>query len=56
MSVQKQNELLEMLVSCGSSEDDALETVIMMCEGENDDWDNQDELQEEVLLEFQECY
>ena len=30
MSVQKQNELLEMLVSCGSSEDDALETVILM--------------------------
>lgn len=56
MSVQKQNEMLEMLVACGSSEDDALDTVIMMCEDENSGWDNQDELQEDLLLEFQECY
>lgn len=56
MSEQKQNEMLEMLVACGSSEDDALETVILMCEGENDGWDDQDELQEDLLLEFQECY
>lgn len=56
MSVKEQNKMLEMLVACGSSEDDALDTVIMMCEGENDGWDNQDEPQEDLLLEFQECF
>lgn len=55
MSVQKQNEMLEMLVACGSSEDDALDTVIMMLEGD-DVYDDQNELQEDLLLEFQECY
>lgn len=56
MSVKEQNEMLEMLVACGSSEDDALDTVIMMLESDDDIYDDQHELQEDLLLEFQECY
>lgn len=51
MSVYEQNRMLDCLRACGSSEDDALETVIEMVE----DYD-QNELQEDLLLEFQECY
>lgn len=51
MSVYEQNRMLDCLRTCGSSEDDALETVIEMVE----DYD-QNELQEDLLLEFQECY
>lgn len=51
MSVKEQNEMLEMLVACGSSDDDALDTVINMVEDYN-----QNELQEDLLLELNECY
>lgn len=56
MSVKEQNEMLDCLRACGSSEDDALDTVIMMLEGDDDIYDGQNELQEDLLLEFQECY
>ena len=51
MSVYEQNRMLDCLRACGSSEDDALETVIEMV----GDY-GQSELQEDLLLEFQECY
>lgn len=51
MSEREQNRILEMLVACGSSDDDALDTVINMVE----DYD-QNELQEDLLLELNECY
>ena len=51
MSVYEQNRMLDCLRACGSSEDDALETVIEMVED-----CEQDELQEDLLLELNECY
>lgn len=51
MSVYEQNRMLDCLRACGSSEDDVLETVIEMVEDYG-----QNELQEDLLLEFQECY
>lgn len=51
MSTKQQNDMLDCLLACGSSEDDALETVIEMIEDYG-----QNELQEDLLLEFQECY
>ena len=51
MSVYEQNRMLDCLRACGSSEDDALETVIEMVEDYG-----QNELQEDLLLEFQDCY
>lgn len=52
MSVYEQNRMLDCLRACGSSEDDALETVIMMLEGD----DEQEVLQQDLLLELNECY
>lgn len=51
MSVYEQNCMLDCLRACESSEDDALETVIEMVED-----CEQDQLQEDLLLEFWECY
>ena len=51
MSTKQQNDMLDCLLACGSTEDAALDTVINMVE----DYD-QKELQEDLLLEFQECY
>lgn len=51
MSTKQQNDMLDCLLACGSTEDAALDTVINMVE----DYD-QNELQEDLLLEFQECY
>ena len=51
MGVYEQNRMLDCLRACRSSEDDALETVIEMVED-----CEQDQLQEDLLLEFQECY
>ena len=54
MSEREQNRMLDMLVACGSSEDDALETVISMVENYEDD--EQEALQQDLLLELNECY
>ena len=51
MSTKQQNDMLDYLKACGSSDDDALDTVINMVEDYG-----QNELQEDLLLEFQECY
>lgn len=51
MSVYEQNRMSDCLRTCGSSEDDALETVIEMVED-----CEQDKLQEDLLLELNECY
>lgn len=51
MSKQKQEQVLDMLVVFGIAEDEALETVIGMTED-----DEQEQLQEDLLLEFNECY
>lgn len=51
MSTKQQNDMLDCLLVCGSTEDAALETVIEMVEDYG-----QNELQEDLLLEFQECY
>lgn len=54
MSEREQNRMLDCLRACGSSEDDALDTVIMMLEGDDDD--EQGVLQRDLLLELNECY
>lgn len=54
MSEREQNRMLECLRACGSSEDDAPDTVIMMLEGDDDD--EQGVLQRDLLLELNECY
>lgn len=51
MSTKQQNDMLDCLLVCGLTEDVALDTVINMVE----DYD-QNELQEDLLLELQECY
>lgn len=51
MSTKQQNDMLDCLLACGSTEDAALDTVISMTE----DCD-QKELQEDLLLELLECY
>lgn len=51
MSTKQQNDMLDCLLACGSTEDAALDTVINMVEDYG-----QNELQEDLLLEFQECY
>lgn len=53
MSTKQQNDMLDCLLACGSSEDDALDTVIMMLEGDDDE---QGVLQRDLLLELNECY
>ena len=55
MSEREQNRMLDCLRACGSSEDDALDTVIMMLEGDDDN-DEQGVLQRDLLLELNECY
>ena len=51
MSTKQQNAMLDCLLACGSTEDAALDTVINMVEDYG-----QNELQEDLLLELNECY
>lgn len=51
MSERKQNRMLDCLKACGASEDDVLETVIETAED-----CKQDKLQDDLLLELNECY
>lgn len=57
MSEREQNRMLDVLVAYGSSEDEALETVISLTEdGEEEKEDEQKVLQRDLLLELNECY
>lgn len=51
MSEREQNRMLDCLTHCGSTDDAALQTVIEMVED-----CEQDKLQEDLLLELNECY